>query len=279
MKCTTKIVLGIIVAIFTLSIIFIIYAAIWYNGDERNYFPEYYGTLSYQIPQGDVTTYDLDSFQVLRFETVSGDGYSGRMLKGELIVRSQISETDKNQLVVPSAISRYINMEAVGDILKIRVDREAILELYKDSIDKKYESLTGLDMSLYLSDRNVKIMNTIPYINVFVDSLNADMVDMLVESGKIKVKSSKITHLRTQAHRYGSFLLQQSEIDTLTLDLDNINGWTITDSRIEVENLTGSGYHNVQQSKRESKVFNWIPKNKDAKLNMSVSDTLQVVFK
>jgi hypothetical protein len=48
---------------------------------------------------------------------------------------------------------------------------------------------------------------------------------------------------------------------------------------VETENITGSGNHSIWLTKDESKKINWIPKNKNAKLNVTLpGDTTQFVF-
>jgi hypothetical protein len=76
------------------------------------------------------------------------------------------------------------------------------------------------------------------------------------------------------------FLLTNSQAKELSIDLDQIEGdWQIENCDIEVKNLTGSKKHNVSLSKNEAKIINWIPKNQDAELTVTLKgDTAKIVF-
>ncbi len=279
MKCTTKIVLGIIAAIFALSILFIIYAAIVFDGKEKEYgVPTLSDESLYTIPQGELKTSQLESFNVVCLEPASVVKGEGRNIVGALILRSQETDTNRAEMIVGDGLLRYIHTKNVGDTLKISLDCAAIYEAYENEKDARHRVLNSGDITLSITNPEIEIISRIKDFGIIADGLAAKYVKMSTNRGDVKVASGKIAHLNAESV-YGYLSVNKSSIDTLTLDLDNLSGWNVANSRIDVENLTGSRYHSIRQSKTESNTVNWIPKNKSAELNIAIpNDTVRIIF-
>ncbi len=286
MRCTTKIVLGIIGFVFAFSIIVIMYAAITFDREAiRSWQNDRHSTRfrSYDIPQEDMKSFDLSSFGVVVVKIDENAPVNGeKRVEGNIVLAPAKSKGDKNQLAFTNNISPYVNYEMAGDTLNIRLKHGDIYKAYADSIGEWDSFVRGVTLTLSINNTNIQIISEIPRFGVVANEMEMDKLSVLANECSIVIQESKIGELSAsifKGGRSGSVYLGKNTINTFNLDLDNVNNWGVKECQIGTENLTGSGNHNTQQSKSEAKIVNWIPKHKDATMNMSLKgDTTRIEF-
>lgn len=284
MKCTTKIVLGIIGFVFAFSVIGIIYIAITFDREAlRSWRYNDYSARSFEIPQEDMKSFDLSSFKVLSFKVDENAPVDGdKRVEGNIVLAPAKSKGDKNQLTFTNNISPYVNYEIVGDTLNIRLKHGDICKAYADSIGDWGSYVRGVTLTLSINNPEIQIISEIPRFGVIANDIDVNKLSVVANECSIVIQESKIGELSASIYREGgsgSVFLAKNTINTFNLDLDNVNNWGVKECQIGTENLTGSGNHNTQQSKSEAKIVNWIPKHKDAIMNVSLrGDTTQIKF-
>jgi hypothetical protein len=73
--------------------------------------------------------------------------------------------------------------------------------------------------------------------------------------------------------------MRHCNIRELNIDLDNTYHWNVYKCSIGVENLTGSGDCKVSQPKSEASIVNWLPKQPESTLTVTLSgDTASINY-
>jgi len=278
MKSTTKIVLGILIVVFSLSIIFIAYVASRYDSN----YPDHGKVVNHQIPQGNMEAPDLPPFKVACL-TVDPDAsvQKWNWVGGTIFLKPSGTGDKGNKLSFSENISSFVSYNVEGDTLIIKLKHGDIYNAYRGSEGSGYIFVHGVDINLAI-DSDIEVISNIPQFGVTAEDIAVNEATISANNAEIKVLSSKIGVLNIVNPQNGSkqhALIERSEIGTYNLDLDNLYGWRVSESKIGVENLTGGGQHDIQQSKQESTVVNWIPKSKDASLKVQLfGDTVSIKF-
>lgn len=280
MRLTTKIVLGIIAAIFIFSIVWFFFLSLTHgrggDGDERVVLNNAQVRKMIKLDSGQagktILPYNAISLQLDRELTEENIRY-GHIITGQLNIKPAINEADKGKLEFSEQLVPFLDYKVEDGSLKISFK---IKELYDHFLkgEKTHRSgIFGVDMTLYV-DSSITINNKVPGLESFIRDLK--MQDLRVDSWtKINIENSVFNTLSITS----GFHLKKCKVDTLNVDLDQAAGWTVENCDIEVENLTGGGNHSVYQTKGESRKVNWYPKHREARLNVELKgDTTNIVF-
>ena len=137
--------------------------------------------------------------------------------------------------------------------------------------------LDGVNYTIY--SNIVDIVCNINNIKVEIRNIKTDIIKIITQS-EIFVDSCQANLIEPyMINNWRKFSLKNSQVKELNIDLDLMRNWQVENCEIEVENLTGSGTHRVTQPKSEAKIMNWIPKNQDAQLVVTLlGDTAKVIF-
>jgi hypothetical protein len=160
----------------------------------------------------------------------------------------------------------------------IRLKQDKLYEEFIKNKDRKHLIINGANY--YIHTNTVDIVCDLGGIQFDVRNITTDRI-AIKGYGHVEIDSCRANLVEPYIqNRWGRFLLKNSQVNELRIDLDKIRSpWTIENCAIEVENLTGSSTYRVDLSKSEAKIINWIPKNQDAQLMVTLKgDTASVVF-
>jgi len=285
MRLTTKIIIGIIGSIFILSLLFII----GFSFSERKYYTfSNRGFNEINIPQEKSMGIDIAPFHVVVLEEdrtgivteeeVSGIiqiylSYSGN----NSLTLNPITSGDENRLFIPEALNGFIVAKTNSDTLTIQIKADELSKKYKKNLEKEFLSFSGIHLTLYSS--NVNIISKIRGFKTNVCDIETDSIK-IDANGDILIESCKAIDIDPVWVSNCKLTVQNSMAKTISLDFDRKGTWSIEECEIEARNYSGSGRHNITLHKNETGTINWLPKNKDAELNIKVpGDTAQIVFR
>jgi hypothetical protein len=244
--------------------------------DRKNYHSTYGKTVN--ISQGHETGIETGPYRVVvlerekqvevkRFYRLFAEGNCGLYLK------PVTAENEKNKLFIPPELLDFISAETRNDTLTIKIKAEELSEKYKEN-EQMSVSFTGIN--LYLHTPAVDVINRMFEIPVFIRNIETDTV-RVNSRGEVHIESCTVQVVEPLDAR--SFKISDCKINTLNIDLDLAKNWNVEKSKVETENFTGNGNHNIILTDNESKKINWLPKNKDSKLNITLpGDTTQFAF-
>ena len=270
MRLTTKIVLGIFLSIFLLILGFII---IFSFTDKVNYGNS--GTHELTISQESIVSRDVAPYKTILLETEWEDEYNAQPC-GTIYVRPITIPSEENKLILSEELAEFTDIVSLNDTLIIRLKMKELNDRYSIS-EYIYTKIDGVDF--YVHTNAVDIKTDLSGIDIDIRGIKTDKIKINA-SGKLNIEDCQANIIEPYMEGYRrAFSLKNSQIKELKMDLDIMDSWIVENSDIEVENLTGSKTHSVQLSKNEAKVVNWIPKNEDAKLNVTLlGDTARIVF-
>jgi len=270
MKLTTKIVLGIIAAIFLLSLIFIIGFSFTDRVNENNERPDD------DISQENITPVEVKPYKTIWLdETRMSDEYNVHPT-GNFKFRPLINPEDENKLFLPEELLQFADFISSNDTLIIRLKTKEIHDKYSEKKnEKKYliRQISGFNFSA-----NINAVNVISNLDIKIDVKNITTDKISINTrGEIVIDSCKADIIEPITNC--KLKLKNSQVKELNIDLDVMGNFEVENCNIEVENLTGGKYHHVQQPKSEARTVNWLPKNKEARLQvLLLGDTARIVF-
>ncbi|MDR2679751.1 MAG: hypothetical protein LBC47_02950 [Tannerella sp.] len=275
MRTTTKIITGIILSIFVISLTFITGFSFT---DRKNY--HRWNNSAVDIPQDSKTGIDTEPYRVIVLEREKHEQVQGRfyhIFAGDncgLFLNSVTAETEKNKLFIPEVLLDFVSAKTCSDTLTVTINVEALSEKYAKG-ERSVISFTGIN--LYLHTSRVDVVNKLLEIPTVIRNIETDTVKVS-SGGHIHIESCTARVIKPLKSR--SFKINDCKIDELNIDLDLVTGnWNVENCTVGTENFTGGGNHSIILTKDESKKINWIPKNKKAKLNVTLpGDTTQFVY-
>jgi hypothetical protein len=273
MKSTTKITIAIILSIFVLSLTFITGFSFT---DRKNYHRTYGKTVS--ISQDHKTGIETGAYRtvVLEREKEVEVKRIYHVFAGEscgLHLNPVRAKNEKNMLFIPDELLDFISAKTCNDTLTIKIKVEELSEKYREN-EQTVVSYTGIN--LYLHTSNVDVINRLFEIPTFIRDIETDTI-RVNSKGSVYIESCTVQVI--EPLKVQSFKISDCKINTLNTDLDFVGNWKVEKCKVETENFTGSGSHNIIPTDNESKNINWLPKNKDSKLNITLQgDTTQFAF-
>jgi hypothetical protein len=254
MRRTTKITVGIILSIFALSLTFIIGFSFTDRKNNRHL------VSIANIPQEDRTGINTEPYRTVVLEREYSEH---RVSAGEncgLFLNPVTTDDEGNRLFVPAALHDFISVETRGDTLAVRLKVDALFEKYRE--DGKHHILFS-GINLYLHTSHVDVINKTRDIPTNIRNVMTDTVKVRSD-GDIRIDSCDVRIIEPLKAQF--FKINGCRIGTLNIDLDLVQNWKVEKSKVGTENFTGSRRHDIILTDNEAKNINWLPKNKDSKL-------------
>lgn len=275
MRLTTKIILGIIGGIFAISLLFII----GFSFTERGRFkPLSFDTPPIEYPLGGATNIEIDAFKVVCINYEQPDADNRSYVPATLTIEPIPEGESEQKLMVSEKMKDYMEVYTVNDTLMITLGLDRLLKEFQASDTVKIlRQMTVLSGALlHLQTQFVDVVNNASSVDVKIANIKADLIK--INSMNIRIDSCEATSVSPFGK--GSFMIRNSTVHSLNVDLDNIGSWTVENCNIQEENLTGSNQHSVLISKKEAKALNWLPKNKDARLHTEIQggESVKLIF-
>ena len=273
MRTTTKIVIGIILSIFVLFIGLII--GLSFIGKKIE-------------PQPNPTfSENMRSIRVNSYKTIQLDlepmqqEVCNVFLSGKLSLVPMNGDNESDNFSFPEESSDFFTVNSVNDTLFIKINQEKLHAKFGVTGNRKYPvSVSGLVFEL--KTNHVDVINNIDNIGIEIKDIKTDKIRIKSEGG-VFIENCKADAVEPQMINdsgFRDFLLKNSQVKKLNIDLDYMSNWRVENCEIEEENLTGSrdDHHNQLQNSKV-KTINWFPKNSDARLNINLpGNTTRIVF-
>ena len=275
MRLTTKIVLGIIISIFLLS--FGIIVTLLFNAKRDNI--ERFYTSSPRILQENIIPVDIEPYKTIWIDETDRTSNNNIYPAGSLLLKPAIKEEDKNKLFLPEELLPFTTIISSNDTLIIRLKMEKLCEKYAPKSGSGHTICSLQNVNFFLHSNTVDVICNVQGIKVDVQNIKTDHIKINT-CGEINIESCQAKRIEPYTRNsWNKFMLKNSQVEELNIDLDAMHNWQIENCDIEVENRTGSGHHRADLPKGAAKIVNWIPKNKDARLEVTLyGDTARVVF-
>ena len=259
MRLSTKITLGIMGGVFLISLLFIIGFSFT---DRKNSVRQ---DRQVTISQDNLVPIEIGEFKTVSIDYLSEKSGHDIYIDGCLFVKPTATESNKQELLVSEEVRKYINTLTTNDTLFIRFDWK---QMNKDLANANGSSSFRVvhDVNYYLNTSVVDIISNTDMVKINIQDIKTDHIKVCTTE-EILINSCEAVSVTPSGN---NFKIQNSTIHTLNLDLDKVRGWNVENCSIQEENLTGSGNHRNTISKSETKVMNWIPKDKDARLNLEI---------
>ena len=277
MRLTSKIFIGIFIAVIILSICVITSLANRYDNDFK------IGTTL----QNEQVKIDIPSdYKVILLKTDIPEIWKDRLysfrkrITGSIDLKKATSNKDISNLLVTKELKPYISQTVVDDTLSLHLDLNGLYSQYYDS---DFGQIKGLNFTIYV-DSLANIVNKIPGINISLKDLNMDQIRLSTLAGNIDVQNSNFStaSLFAEGGNNNRLILKKCNIDTLNLDLNNlIWKWDdndISEDNINVINLTGKYKKDYYYGKsmgfyipeKLCKTVNWIPKDDNTAFKLEI---------
>ena len=280
MRLTTKIVIGIILAIFLLTLINIIGFSF---SDRRHYNHSFQRHPLIQISQ-DKVDIPIEPSRVVVLELDQTNNSVFYLLDSEngFFIHPPVTSDDENKLFIPKSLNDCVSFQTKGDTLVIKINIDKVMEknAYQiETFERKEtrhavssQTIGGINLYLYIS--NVRVINTVRGIQTLVHNIVTDSI-IVHSHAKISIDSCKANVIEPYCNQ---LTVTNCVAKSLFLDLDRINNWDIDNCDIERRIFTGSKRnHSITTNVNEVASINWLPKNKDASLNMTFKgDSVQI---
>ena len=277
MKLTTKIIFGIILSIFAISLLFIIGFSF---SNRKNYKNIYHSNVTF-IPQDSLIGISVEPARVILLEMERTGSQTendyGFVSDNNSLNLSSMTEGAEKKLFIPEALYGFVVAKTHNDTLAIQIKIDELRKKYDKEGRKKYMSFSGINLDIQTS--NVNVINKLNNFSTKISNIETDSIK-IVSSGDILIESCQsivIEPVMDNSHR--KLNIRNSVAKEIHFDLDGLRNWNLEGCNIEIQNFTGSGRHNITLDRNKAGKINWYPKNENAELNIKVQgDTAQIVF-
>ena len=265
MRLTTKIILGIILSVFIISLTFIIGFSFT---DRKNQKHSYSNVID--LPQGNMIGIELAAFKTILIDEIQleSNGYNYRLSnKCNIIFDSIPADSNPEMLFIPGVLKEYIAVYTSDDTLTIKLNVPDLGEKFRTEA-YRFQAISGVNLHFNIS--KLDIVSKAQSLSVNIKNIETDSIKV-VSNGNIFIDSCKVLCIEPQLlNNYRNLKVSNCDVKRMNLDLDNIRNWNIENCNIEEEYMTGSKTHSITQNKNEASTINWNPKKKDAELNIKI---------
>ena len=273
MRLTTKIVLGIILSIYLLALGLII--GFSFTDRVNNDWSRNHANRS-TISQENRISVDVKPYNTIWLDL--RHDYTIVMI-GTLHIKPIVNPEEKDKVFLSEELSQFVNIISSNDTLIIRLKEKELDDKYYIKNKKiNHTLIDGFNFHVYTD--KIDIINNVSNIKTIIQNVTADRMNFS-SLGDIYIDSCQANIIEPEVRGSDKeFRLKNTQAKELNIDLDWMTyNWSVENCDIEVENLTGHADHDIQFPKSEAKILNWIPKNKDAQLNVTLfGDTARIVF-
>ncbi len=291
MKTTSKILIALALFPLTVAIVFIIIARISYDPQQKNQWetvqlgdsPE--NSIWISLPQKTIICTKVENLKNDEFHTYINLTVSSPTDKEETSKTTHTTVIDKTTFTVDSTINNSTKEGPKGMAIRIPKELKNTFRFetkkdtlffilngdYRKNLNKNQKNLF-INLVLAADEHLHEIGITEPYYaKLFALTLPKLKINVIENS--VSIENCNIKKLTYKCNKgSGNLDIRKLTSDSLCIDLDNIGNWSIQDSEIKLEQLTGSGHHSTNYSPSEAKRLEWIPKTSNARLNVNTDD-------
>ncbi|MDR1222295.1 MAG: hypothetical protein LBL07_05375 [Tannerella sp.] len=274
MRLTTKIIIGIILSIFSIALLFIVCFS--FTGRKNR---NHSNVKIIHLPQENQTGIELPPFRTVIIDEEPYESEEPHITSGDngsLYIHSIPEKNSPAMLFIPESLKDCVSTGMTGDTLNIKLK---LLDLHNKHKSDEYKHHAVFGINLHFIPSEIDIINKLRNLSIQIKNIETDTVkvnsygDVSIDSCNADVITPVI---RTG---YKKLTVKNCRAKKINLDLDSNSHWNIENCNIEEENLTGSRNHDMIRHRNESGKINWLPKNREAKLNITVQgDTTQISF-
>ena len=277
MRLTTKIIIGIIMSFFILSLLLIIGYSFTDRKNYRRSFPE----SAIKIPQENKTCINLEKYKVIILEVELSDTERSYYCyfpneENGLFISPATTGDEENKLFFPEALNDFIYTQINNDTLTVKIKIDEVREnfgIINGALEKREISrfMYGYSISgfnLHLHTLNVNVINNTD-IETQIRNMKTDSIK-IYSTGEITIDSCFANVIEPSSKR--KLTVTNSIAKSIYLDLDIVNDWNIdNDSDIDAYFFSGSKKSNniSLRSDYRGKII-WQPKNTDAEFNIKI---------
>lgn len=259
MKCTTKILIGILLSGVVVVIIGSILLFTVGKSDDSLRF------------DGKALQVNVTPFRVVNV-LVEGEGQMKKdliLINGDLTLSPVVA--GQHTLSYPESLEHFLSVETKNDTLNLMFKMSG---LHLPAKHEK-ETLLYLELSqiMLTADSSLAAVRsearrfTINLMNLKSDSIALSASYLNVDS--CNFRSLSVVNTR-------QLKLNNSRIQSVYLDLDGMGDWNVTGCQLENEYLTGSDNHRNNLQKGECSHMYWKPKNENAELQVTLKEAASV---
>ena len=286
MRLTTKIIIGVVLSIFMLSLFHIIF----FSFTKRRYYERKNLEVSMMISQVEKDSLATDAYRVIVIEAESIDEknvYYAILNNDQcgLLINPAKNADEKNKLIFPKELSRFISTTTNLDTLTVKIKTNEMIKNYLETHDivtktdnvryiLNYVYFSGFN--LFLNTSNVNVINKVADLQTKIDSLETDTIKVLSD-GKIDITLCKADYIEPALiRRHQPITLTKCTIKKLYCDLDQIGRWNTVTCDIEETYFTGTNNMSASYDNKERGTIKWRPKTKDAEITLKFKGDISV---
>ena len=274
MRLTTKIVFGIILSIFFISLAFII----GFSFSDRKHYSYRSNIQVIKLSQDNVTGIELGTFKTIVIDEIPYESKNHYYIQdnyGSINFDSIPEKGKPDMLFVPESLKDFVVINTSDDTLTIKLNMPELEKKYK-SDDYKETDISGMNM--YLSTAKTDIINKL-HLPVNIKNIEIDSI-RISSNGSIFIDSCKAQFIEPFLKaRHQTLSMTNCDVKRINLDCDHVRNWNIENSNIEEKHITGSDNHNITLHRNESGKIKWFPKNDKAELNIKIpGDTTEIII-
>ena len=276
MRLTTKIITGIILSFFFISLTFII--GFSFTDRKSN---NCFNATVIDLPQDNITGIELAFFKTIIIDEIPFDSKNanyGLSDKCNIFFSSVTEKQNSDMLFIPAVLKDFISINMSNDTLMVKLNLRDLGEKYRN---EEYGLNAVSGVNLYFNISKLDIISNIQALSISMKNIETDSIKV-TSNGEILIDSCKARFVDPYLiANYRSFKIANCDIKSIYIDLDfdNMYNWHIEKSNIEEQIITGSRSHYITQYRNKSVQVNWIPKNNKAELNIKIpGDTTQIII-
>lgn len=251
MKCTTKILIGILLSgLVVVMVGTILNFTLGHRRDRWQFVGE--STQVEVAPYRVVNVWIQDEEQ-LKKEEIYVNGYLALLPAVD----------GRRTLSYPKDMEHYLFMETKNDTLNLifKITAHNLPDEYKD---KERVGLSIAQMTLMADSSLVAVCSRVEGLNIQLSKLKLDSVTL--RASYLEVDSCDLRSLAVDDT--WQLRLRNSRIHNVYLDLDRVPNWSVSACQLENEYLTGSRNHYNNLQKDECRRMYWKPKSEEAELTV-----------
>ncbi len=184
------------------------------------------------------------------------------------------SDSQKEKITYPE--SPYLNVVQRNDTLFIELD----LDAYKrnEEIAKNQTPYLRLVPPIRLNVNQLVAINTeMEGVELVVENMKADSLAISSRNQKVVLDSCQLRSLNAAGHGL-RLHAKDSKIGNYYLNLDGVWEWTLENTQIDTEYLTGKGSHSNELKRGECRRMIWTPASEKAHLTVTVYDKADMLL-
>lgn len=263
MKRTTYIFIGVFIAGIIIATSHLLYIkSVIENADEMNY------TFSFGQQRERIDLSDVHTLQFSAEGVEPDEFYFMNSAKVDIT-----SSANENEKVISYPVSDYLKINKEDGVLKV------ILDLTSENFKNNKPGI-GRGLSLENLNINIEINKELKSIHgskgfeVTLEQIQLDSLYLVTKSAEIKSCEIRSLVLDSDTRFKGN----TSQINDLYIDLDNIDGWDIKESKVNTLHLTGSRKYQNHLSSDQYNQLLWEPKNENAELKVTLKGKSQITM-